>query len=129
VTCHVIPAPSEIFQVTSKVAAAFDVAGIRYFLGGSVASALYGEARSTRDIDFVAAMFPPQVGPFVAALGNQFYAKPQAIADAVASRRSFNVIHLDTMVKADSSYSKLTHLAAANSRAESASSSAQAMHP
>ena len=45
-------------EVTRKVAAAFDAAGIRYFLGGSVASALYGEARSTRDVDFVAAILP-----------------------------------------------------------------------
>jgi hypothetical protein len=96
-----VPAPSEIFQVTRQVADALDVAGIRYFVGGSVASALYGEARSTRDIDFVAAMLPSQVEPFVAALGNQFYAEPQTIAEAVASRRSFNVIHLDTMVKVD----------------------------
>ena len=100
------PAPSEIFQVTRQVVAAFEVAGIRYFLGGSVASALYGEARSTRDIDFVAAMFPPQVGPFVATLGNAFHAEAQAIAEAVASRRSFNVIHLDTMVKVDVFVSK-----------------------
>ena len=96
-----IPAPSEVFQVTRRVAAAFDVAGVRYFLGGSVASALYGEARSTRDIDFVAAMLPHHVEPFLAALGNQFYADATAIGAAVAARRSFNVIHLDTMVKAD----------------------------
>jgi hypothetical protein len=96
-----VPAPSEVFDVTRKVAAAFEVAGIRYFLGGSVASALYGEARSTRDVDLVAAMLPAHVEPFVAALRGEFYADPQAIADAVANRRSFNVIHLDTMVKAD----------------------------
>jgi hypothetical protein len=96
-----LPAPSEIFQVTRRVAAAFEVVGIRYFLGGSVASALYGEARSTRDIDFVAAIFPAQVGPLVAALGNEFYADTRAMAEAVASRRSFNLIHLDTMVKVD----------------------------
>ena len=96
-----IPAPSEVFQVTRRVAAAFDVAGVRYFLGGSVASALYGEARSTRDIDLVAAMLPHHVEPFLAALGNQFYADATAIGAAVAARRSFSVIHLDTMVKAD----------------------------
>ena len=96
-----VPAPSEIFQVTRKVAGAFEATGIRYFLGGSVASALYGEARSTRDIDFVAAMLPPHVDPLVAALGIEFYADARAIAEAVAARRSFNVIHLDTMVKAD----------------------------
>ena len=66
-----------------------------------MASALYGEARSTRDIDFVAAMLPHHVEPFLAALGNEFYADAAAIGAAVAARRSFNVIHLDTMVKAD----------------------------
>ena len=101
-----VPAPSEIFQVTRQVAAAFEAAGIRYFLGGSVASAIYGEARSTRDIDFVAAILPRQIEAFVAALGNEFYAEPQAITQAVALRRSFNVIHLDTMVKVDVFVSK-----------------------
>jgi hypothetical protein len=96
-----IPEPSEIFQVTRLVVAAFDAARVRYFLGGSVASALYGEARSTRDIDFVAAMLPHDVEPFLAALGNKFYDDAAAIGAAVAARRSFNVIHLDTMVKAD----------------------------
>jgi hypothetical protein len=96
-----VPAPSEILEVTRKVAAAFDAAGIPYFLGGSVASALYGEARSTRDIDFVAAMLPHHVEPFVAALGAGFYADANAIQSAVGTRRSFNLIHLDTMVKAD----------------------------
>lgn len=96
-----VPALSEIFQITRTVVAAFDRAGVRYFLGGSVASALYGEARSTRDVDFVAAMLPPHVPPFVAALGVDFYADAQAIATAVTTRASFNVIHLDTMVKAD----------------------------
>ena len=93
--------PSEIYEVTRQVAAAFEKAGIRYFLGGSVASALYGEARSTRDIDLVAAMFPHHVEPFLGALGGGFYADAQAIGQAVAARRSFNLVHLDTMVKVD----------------------------
>jgi len=95
------PPPSEIYLVTRKVVAAFDAASVRYFLAGSVASALYGEARSTRDVDFIAAMLIHQVGPFVAALGNEFYVEDHEIAAAVAARRSFNVIHLDTMVKVD----------------------------
>ncbi len=96
-----VPEPSEIFRVTRLVVGAFDVAGVRYFLGGSVASALYGEARSTRDIDLVAAMLPHHVEPFLTALGNKFYADATAIGAAVAARGSFNIIHLDTMVKAD----------------------------
>ncbi len=95
------PEASEIFHVTRLVAAALENGGVRYFLGGSVASALYGEARSTRDIDLVAAMLSHHVPPFVAALGSDFYADTAAIAEAVATRRSFNIIHLDTMVKVD----------------------------
>ena len=74
-----IPPPSEIYQVTRRVVAAFNAANVRYFLGGSVASALYGEARSTRDIDFVAAMLTRHVAPFLAALGDEFYAGGRAI--------------------------------------------------
>jgi hypothetical protein len=96
-----IPASSEILQVTRMVAAAFDAAGVRYFLGGSVASALYGEARSTRDVDLVAAMLLHHVEPVLAALGDRFYADATAIRIAVAAKRSFNVIHLETMVKVD----------------------------
>jgi hypothetical protein len=46
-------------------------------------------------------MLPLHVPPFVAALGVGFYADVQAITTAVTARTSFNVIHLDTMVKAD----------------------------
>jgi hypothetical protein len=87
--------------VTRMVTGALDAAGVRYLVGGSVASALYGEPRSTRDIDLVAAMLPQHVEPFVAALGTAFYADAAAVQAAVVARRSFNVIHLDTMVKAD----------------------------
>jgi hypothetical protein len=46
-------------------------------------------------------MLPRHVEPFVASLGNQFYAETATIGAAVANRQSFNVIHLDTMVKVD----------------------------
>jgi len=95
------PPPSEIYQVTRRIVAAFDTAGVRYFLGGSVASALYGEARSTRDVDFIAALLTHHVAPFLSALGNEFYFEETEIGAAVAARRSFNIVHLDTMVKVD----------------------------
>jgi hypothetical protein len=96
-----IPATSEVYQVTRMVATALDAAGAPYFLGGSVASALYGEPRSTRDVDLVAAISSHHIEPFLAALGKAFYADAEAIRAAVASSRSFNVIHLETMIKAD----------------------------
>lgn len=49
-----------------------------------MASAIYGEARATRDVDLIAALLPPQARPFVTALGTGFYADIAAIESAVA---------------------------------------------
>jgi hypothetical protein len=97
----VIPAPSEILLVTAKVVAAFEALQIPYLIAGSVASGVYGDPRSTRDIDFVAAIKPPGIEPFVRALGEGFYLDIDLVQDAVRDRRSFNLIHLDTMAKVD----------------------------
>jgi len=42
------------------------------FLGGSMASSLQGEPRSTNDLDLVVDRSPGQVGAFKAALGVDF---------------------------------------------------------
>ena len=45
----------EPFQVALAVARALDECGLRYVVGGSVASSLSGEPRSTLDVDLVVA--------------------------------------------------------------------------
>jgi hypothetical protein len=97
----VIPAPSEILVVTAKVVEAFEALRISYLIAGLMASGVYGDPRSTRDIDFVAAIEPPCIEPFVRALGEGFYLDIELVQDAVRSRRSFNLIHLNPMVKVD----------------------------
>lgn len=96
-----IPAASEILVVTAKVVEAFEALRISYLIAGSMASGVYGDPRSTRDIDFVAAIEPPCIEPFVRALGEGFYLDIELVQDAVRDRRSFNLIHLNTMVKVD----------------------------
>jgi hypothetical protein len=49
----------------------------------------------------VAAIEPPCIEPFVRALGEGFYLDIELVQDAVRDRRSFNLIHLNTMVKVD----------------------------
>jgi hypothetical protein len=39
--------------------------GLPYMIGGSVASSIYGEARSTRDVDVSVVLSLEQVGSFV----------------------------------------------------------------
>lgn len=75
--------------------------GISYHIGGSIASSAYGIARATLDIDVVADLSLKQAPLLTRALERQYYIEELSIADAVRNRSSFNIIHLDTIVKID----------------------------
>lgn len=87
--------------VLQKVIQAFDALGIVYLVGGSMASAVYGEFRATQDVDVVADVRAEHVGALVAALNAEFYVDADLIRQAITHESSFNVIHLETMFKAD----------------------------
>jgi hypothetical protein len=91
----------ESVSVLMFVVDIFEHLHIPYLVGGSMASALYGVARSTLDADIVAEIHQEQVGALVKALGNEFYADDQLIRDAIRHRSSFNLIHLRTILKVD----------------------------
>lgn len=75
---------------------------IDYMLVGSWASGLYGEPRFTQDIDFVVALPGDKAALLYAAFGPpRYYSSRDAIADAVARRSMFNVIHIESGVKVD----------------------------
>lgn len=96
-----ITSESEMLAAIRLVVSALESIHVPYLIGGSVASGVYGEPRATRDVDLVAALRTGHAGAFAAALGTGFYAHQPAIDEAITSRRCFNVIHLDTMVKVD----------------------------
>jgi hypothetical protein len=91
----------EPIQITSKVIAVFDRLQISYFMGGSLASALYGLARSTLDADIVADIKPEHIGYLVEQLNDEFYIDPEMVLDAILNHSSFNLVHLETMFKVD----------------------------
>lgn|SRR5579884_1806158 len=78
-----------------------DRLGIEYFVGGSVASASHGLARSTIDVDVIARIQPSHAEPLAAALGSDFYLDAEAAADSISRGRSFNIIHKPTAYKFD----------------------------
>jgi hypothetical protein len=82
--------PNEPIAVTLLVIDALDALGVPYLIGGSLASAVHGVLRATLDTDLVAR-----------ALGGTFYVDAESIREAVLHRRSFNIIHLETMFKVD----------------------------
>ena len=89
------------FLVLSEVVRVLEQEGITYVLVGSMASSMHGMYRSTADIDFLADIKPQQVLPLLKALENNFYIDEHAVRQAVAERRSFNAIHLDSVFKID----------------------------
>lgn len=92
---------SDILKALVPVVEALEGLGVAYQIGGSVASSLYGVPRTTMDIDLVADLRPEHVQPLVALLQDQYYISPEAIYEALRHRSSFNLIHLETMVKVD----------------------------
>ena len=92
---------AEQIQVNLVVVQAFDSLRIPYFLGGSMASSVHGVYRATADADFVAAVRPQHAEDLARLLQPAFYADVEAIRAAASVGRSFNVIHLETMLKVD----------------------------
>lgn len=91
----------EPIAVTLLVIEALDNLDVPYFIGGSLASAIYGVARTTIDADLIADLRSEHAIPLAKELNKNFYVSIEAIQDAVKRRGSFNVIHFDTIFKVD----------------------------
>jgi hypothetical protein len=94
-------AADSALDVALLVARAFEELEVDYLVGGSLASSLHGEPRSTQDVDFVADLGLDRVQAWIERLGEGFYRDRERIDHAVRNRSSFNVIHLATMFKVD----------------------------
>jgi hypothetical protein len=96
------PVDQDYQPVLRSVIRTLDRLGIRYAIGGSIASSLHGIGRFTRDADLTAEPFPGREGAFVAAFDPaEFYVSPDAVRDALRNRSSFNIIHPATGYKID----------------------------
>ncbi|MCK9458086.1 MAG: hypothetical protein M0R80_00210 [Proteobacteria bacterium] len=88
-------------DAAAAVAVALEKLGVRYAVGGSIASSLYGVPRATQDADIVASLNASHAPRLVAALEAEFYVDEEMIRDAVRRQGTFNVVHLETMFKVD----------------------------
>lgn len=92
---------NEILEITLDVAATLERLGIPYLVGGSLASSFHGIPRTTQDADVVVRIAEDDVPDLVAAFADDFYVDEGAVLEAVELRRSFNLIHLETLFKVD----------------------------
>jgi len=89
-------------EVLRRIAAALGNAGIDYMRTGSLASAHYGAARSTLDIDIVIAADTSQLRSFIQSLPEgEYYADLNAAPEAHSRQSLFNVIDARTGWKID----------------------------
>lgn len=91
----------EATEIALLVAQALERAGIEYALGGSVATSLQGEPRSTNDVDFAVRLTGEKIDSLVKELGPDFEVDVEALRDAIRRGRSANVFHLPTVTKVD----------------------------
>ena len=94
-------AHNELLHVAALVARALDRCGLRYSVGGSLASAFSGEPRSTLDVDVLVELPATSIEQLIRELGPDFFADPDALARAVREASSVNIFHAATSIKVD----------------------------
>ena len=91
----------QFIEVTFLVIDVLEKLGIRYLIGGSLASGIHGEPRFTRDADLLADIKSEHVEPLYNMLAPEFNIAQEAIQDALRYRSSFCVIHFESVFKVD----------------------------
>ena len=91
----------DTIRVALIVAEALEACHVRYLVGGSLASGVSGEPRSTLDVDLVVELTEKDIGALGAALGERFHFDAEAARRAVRERSSTNLIHYETSIKID----------------------------
>ena len=91
----------DIITALDMVIKCFEQLGIDYYIGGSVASSTYGISRATIDVDLIAKIEINHVDKLVKSLDKYYYISAGMIKNAIEEKTSFNLIHLETMIKID----------------------------
>jgi hypothetical protein len=91
----------DAIDVALRVAAAIELVGGSYFVGGSLASSLQGEPRATNDIDIVLTLPLGRLASFVQALGADFEVDVDMLRDALMNGTSSNIFYLPAVLKID----------------------------
>jgi hypothetical protein len=92
---------TEPVQITQRIVRELEDLKIQYYIVGSLASSLHGIPRATQDVDIIADISFQHIPKLVNALKEEFYIDGDMIKEAIQRRKSFNLIHYETMFKAD----------------------------
>ena len=90
-----------ILEAIRAMVASFEQLGVKYVIGGSVASTFYGVDRTTVDVDIAVDLRIEQVAPLVKQLEGEYYIDAEMLEDAIRHRSSCNLIYLPNWIKID----------------------------
>jgi len=91
----------EVSEAAAALGEVLERAGIRYFVGGSVASSMHGVPRYTSDLDLVVDLSEAQIPALLAAAGPDFDIDEESLREEARRRGSWNIFHVPTMLKID----------------------------
>lgn len=92
---------SDIDMALEPLIKIFKELSISYYICGSVASSAFGISRTTQDIDIVSNIKIESVDTIFEILKKEYFIDKEMILDAINTKTSFNLIHLETMLKLD----------------------------
>lgn len=93
--------PLDPLSVAVLVARILDELEIPYVIGGSVASSLHGEPRSTLDLDLMIEAGVEKTRALAGLLHSSCYVDEDSAVEASRRRTSFNAIHFESSMKID----------------------------
>ena len=96
-----MPLDTEAWREIRQLVDILQRLGIRYVIGGSMASSSQGAPRSTNDVDVMVTRFSGREQQFVAEFGAGYYVSLSAVVEANQRQRSFNVVNTNTGFKLD----------------------------
>lgn len=88
-------------RALAEIVTGLQAANVPYFVGGSMASVVHGELRTTHDVDIVVDLRPEHVSELVATLALRFLVDAEFVRYAIRHRSSCNLIHRATGFKVD----------------------------
>jgi hypothetical protein len=95
------PPLGEVSVAAAALGEVLERAGIRYFVGGSVASSMHGMPRYTSDLDIVVDLSEPQIPSLLAAAGPDFDIDEESLREEARRRGSWSIFHVPSMLKID----------------------------
>jgi len=88
-------------ELAAEIGTILDRLDIPYFVSGGIASAIWGERRTTEDVDLAVLLSPEKVAQLLAAMADDFYISEVAVSEALQRTSTFNIIHFASVLKAD----------------------------